>query len=205
MTVFTVLALASTMAILALVPSASVALFVTRSVTHGVKNGAAVSAGIVLGDLVFVSLAVLGLNTVAHSFGSAFVVIKNLGGAYLVWVGIGLLRGKSCIPLPQNDTQPSTLLASFAAGFVLTLGDIKAILFYASLFPVFVEVAILTVTDITLICLITALSVGGVKLIYAFSAQRIAQRFQNQRTQQWAGHASGVTLIGAGTYLIAKS
>lgn len=205
MTVFTLLALAVTMVVLALVPSASVALVVTRSVTHGVKNGAAVSAGIVLGDLVFVFLAILGLQAVAQSYGSAFVVIKNLGGAYLVWTGIGLLRNKSSIQLPRTDAQPSTLLASFAAGFVLTLGDIKAILFYASLFPVFVDVAFLTVTEITIICLVTALSVGGVKLIYAFSAQRIAQRIQNSRAQKWVGKASGITLIGAGAYLITKS
>jgi len=52
------------MALLAALPSASVALVITRSATLGVANGIAVSAGIVLGDLIFILLAIFGLSAV---------------------------------------------------------------------------------------------------------------------------------------------
>ena len=54
---------------LALIPSSSVALVVTRSVTLGVQNGISVSLGIVLGCLIFMFLAILGLSIVAETLG----------------------------------------------------------------------------------------------------------------------------------------
>jgi threonine/homoserine/homoserine lactone efflux protein len=66
------------MATLAVIPSTSVALVVTRSATLGISNGVAVALGIVLGDLVFIFLAILGLSAVAEATGAFFVVIKYI-------------------------------------------------------------------------------------------------------------------------------
>jgi len=72
------------MAALALVPSASVALVVTRSATLNVTNGVAVSLGIVLGDLVFIFLVIFGLSVVAETMGWLFLSIKYIGAGYLI-------------------------------------------------------------------------------------------------------------------------
>lgn len=72
------------MTILALVPSTSVALVVTRSSTAGFLNGVAVAAGIVVGDLVFVVLAVTGMSALAEVMGSFFLILKYLAGVYLM-------------------------------------------------------------------------------------------------------------------------
>lgn len=69
---------------LSLIPSASVALVVTRSVTLGLSNGIAVSCGIVLGDLIFITLAIYGLSTLAESVGWLFLSIKYMGASYLL-------------------------------------------------------------------------------------------------------------------------
>ena len=65
MSIVEAISLLAIMVSLAAIPSTSVALVVTRSVTLGVANGVATSLGIVLGDLVFILLAVLGLSAVA--------------------------------------------------------------------------------------------------------------------------------------------
>ncbi len=70
------------MAALAIIPSTSVALVVTRSATAGFANGVAVVTGIVLGDLVFVMLAIFGLSVIAENMADVFIIIKYIGGAH---------------------------------------------------------------------------------------------------------------------------
>ena len=86
MDIFETASLCLIMLTLALIPSASVALVVTRSVTHGVANGISVSLGIVLGDLVFICLAILGLSVVAETMDWLFVTLKYIGASYLLWL-----------------------------------------------------------------------------------------------------------------------
>jgi threonine/homoserine/homoserine lactone efflux protein len=205
MTLFEAFTLFLVMLVLAAMPSASVALVVTRSATLGVCNGAAVAAGIVIGDLLFVSLAILGMSILAESMGAFFAVFKYLGGLYLIWLGMGLLRSRREVALQSVDSRGSTLLTSLASGLVLTLGDVKAVLFYASLFPTFIDMARLTVIDVGAIVAITIVTVGGVKLGYAFAAQRIIHRLQSQRSQRRGRLAAGGLMIGAGTYLVSKA
>lgn len=202
MNLITALSLLAVMLALAAMPSASVGLVVTRSATLGFANGVAVSMGIVLGDLVFVALAILGMSFLADSLGAYFSLLMYVGGAYLIWLGISLIRSRSSVDTDLRQGSRMSLLSSFMAGFVLTLGDVKAILFYASLFPAFVDMGSLTVTDIIVIVLVTIGAVGGVKLVYAYSAQRIAQRLKGRKTQDLARKVVGCIILGVGIYLI---
>lgn len=194
------------MVVLAAMPSASVALVVTRSATLGLGNGIAVSAGIVLGDLVFVILAVLGLSVVAEAMGSLFMVIKLLGALYLIWLGYSLLTEKRKTTIAENSSdKKSSLIASFLAGFFLTLGDIKAIFFYVSLFPTFFDLSALQVADILVLTFITVTGVGGVKILYALSATKISSLARGLEFSNTARKTAGVIMIGVGSYLIAST
>lgn len=92
MSLIDIVVLFAVLAALALVPSASVALVVVRSSTAGFLNGCAVAAGIVIGDLIFVLLAVIGMAALAEVMGSLFMILRYVAGAYLIWFGINLLR-----------------------------------------------------------------------------------------------------------------
>ncbi len=205
MTTISFITLLVTMILLAAIPSASVALVVTRSVTRGVKNGMAVAGGIILGDLVFVALALLGMGFLAETLGSFFVLLRYAGGGYLLWLGVSVIRsnGKER-PAPSTPSKRS-LLASFVSGFLLTLGDIKAILFYASLFPAFVDLSSLSLKDVVGIFAVTLIAVGGVKILYAVAAQRIVTSFKNQNAQKRTQSIAGCCMLGAGVYIIAKA
>jgi len=190
---------------LAAIPSSSVALVVARSATMGVSHGIAVSTGIVLGDLLFIALAILGLSTIADSMGAFFAVIRIVGSAYLLWIGYSLLiaKDKPCYTIPESKLN-GKLFVSFLSGFVLTLGDVKAIFFYASLFPVFVDFTTLSLTDLLLIASITIVSVGGVKIAYALAAHKLVNLTQGTKLQGGARKVAGSFVIGAGSYLILK-
>ena len=164
MSIIDSISLFAIMIILAIIPSTSVAFVITRSVTLGIANGIAGALGIVLGDIVFILLAVLGLSMIAESMAGLFLVIKYMGGSYLLWLGYSLLKSKKTMTLFVNKpSKKSSLVVSFFAGLVLTLGDIKAILFYASLFPTFVSLESLKTSGLMIIILVTMVTVGGVK------------------------------------------
>lgn len=200
------LSLFTLMLALAALPSTSVALVVTRSATAGLANGVAVAAGIVLGDLVFVLLAILGMAAVAEYLGGLFLVLRYLGGAYLIWLGLSLWRAQPPAAFGLSRHPASGLSTSFLAGFILTLGDVKAIFFYASLLPAFVDLAAVSATDIALIVAITMLTVGGVKVAYAYGARQLVGLAGGlRRGPGWARRTVGGFMVGAGAYLIAKS
>lgn len=205
MATISIITLLATMVVLAAIPSASVALVVTRSVTLGIRNGISVACGIVLGDLIFVALAILGMSFLAETMGSFFVILRYIGGAYLVWIGINLVRSNGKVNLVRSEASKLSLLASFVSGLLLTLGDIKAILFYASLFPAFVDMSSLRVSDIVGIVAVTIIAVGGIKVFYAYSAQGIAKRFQNKKAQKLTQTTAGYCMVGAGAYTITKA
>ena len=194
------------MALLAALPSASVALVIARSGTLGVANGAAVIVGIILGDLLFILLAIFGLSFIAETMGSLFIIIKYLGATYLLWFGYTLITSKSRVEIAIDKTaQKQNLVTSFIAGFILTLGDIKAIIFYASLFPVFVDLSKLQVSDALIIISVMVVSLGSVKLLYAFSAVKIINFSKNKTLDNASKKVAGGLLLGAGGYLIAKA
>ncbi|PCI13376.1 MAG: threonine transporter [Thiotrichales bacterium] len=194
------------MVALAVLPSASVALVITRSATLGVANGIAVTAGIILGDLVFILLAIFGLTVVAETMGSLFMVVKYLGATYLLWLGYTLITSKSMTKITIDKTiKKQNLVTSFLAGFILTLGDIKAIIFYASLLPIFINLSTLQVSDVLVIISVMVISLGSVKLIYAFSAAKIVSVARNSKFDNVARKTAGGFMLGVGGYLIVKA
>ncbi|MCU7938840.1 MAG: LysE family translocator [gamma proteobacterium symbiont of Bathyaustriella thionipta] len=206
MTIVDTVSLFVIMLTLALIPSTSVGLVITRSVTNGIANGMAVCLGIVLGDIIFILLFILGLSVLAESMGWLFLTIKYMGAAYLIWFGYTLLVSKRKTTVTVSKMkEKGDLISSFLAGFLLTLGDIKAIFFYLSVFPVFVNLEALKLTDVLIIVLVTIFTVGGVKVFYAVSARKIALMSKGLKLENATKKAAGTFLLGAGNYLFAKA
>jgi len=197
-----ILAFFGSMLLLAALPSTSVLFVVSRAVAGGFRQGAAAAAGIVLGDLVFVLAALGGLAASAQAMGEYFAVIKVAGGLYLIGFGVTLLRHQA--PSVTQLKPGMTLAGSFLAGLLLTLGDLKAVFFYASLFPVFVDVSHLGPGEALSIVLITLLAVGGVKLAYAYWASVARKIVKNPQRASVLRKGAGGMCVGAGVVLIAK-
>lgn len=194
------------MLLLSALPSGSVALVVTRSATLGMKDGVSVSLGIVCGDLLFVTFAILGMTLLAETMGAFFSILKILGGTYLIWIGMGLLTSREGSLIDSKKPTPASILTSFLSGLLLTLGDVKAILFYASLFPAFVDMVSLTTVDIAMIMVITALTVGSIKITYALLARRIVSGIEKRAANgRMTKLAAGGLMIGTGGYLLTKA
>lgn len=204
MTLANSLALLLAMIALSAIPSSSVALVVVRSATLGVRNGIAAALGIVVGDLIFVALAVAGLVAIAEMLGTLFAVLRYAAAVYLIWFGFNLIRCGANVGKLAEARRTGGLSVSFAAGVALTLGDVKAILFYAALFPAFVDVSALKSFDIGVIATVTLIGVGGVKFAYAVAARAIAEASQEYPFRRPARIVAGSLMVGTGGYLIVK-
>ncbi|MBO6560075.1 MAG: LysE family translocator [Nisaea sp.] len=197
------------LAAMAALPSSSVALVVARSAMSGVRHGLAVALGIVTGDLVFIALAVLGMAALAAELGALFALIRYAAAAYLVWFGISLIRsqlrpvaGEGAAVKPKGAR--GGLAGSFMAGLLLTMGDVKAILFYASLLPTFLDLTALSGADIALLSFIAVVSVGGVKVVYVFAAERLASRASGFAWLRQAKMLAGGAFVALGGVLALK-
>lgn len=189
------------MSIGALLPGMSVMLVVSRSTTSGFLHGVFVTAGIVVGDLLFILAAIFGLVLLADAMGELFVAVRIVGGTYLVWLGVSLLKSNGSETQADTPTGKSSLLASFLSGLMLTLGDQKAIFFYLGFLPAFIDLAAMTMGDILLVMLVTIISVGGVKLAYAYTAVRAGVLLGGNR-YRWLYRLAGSVLILIGAYLL---
>ncbi len=171
MTVAALAALFGAMVVLAATPSSSVLLVTTRSAASGFSHGASTAAGVVVGDLVFILVAVFGLALLVEAVGDAWLFLKYVAAAYLLWLGVRLWQSAGQDRAPAQ-LQSTSLWSSFTAGLLLTLADQKAVLFYLAFLPAFLDLADLSWLDLAALVTITIIAVGGVKLAYAYAATR---------------------------------
>jgi threonine/homoserine/homoserine lactone efflux protein len=190
------------MLVLALVPSLSVITVSARSAAFGFVHGASTAMGVVVGDIVFILIAILGLAAIAESMEGLLLMLKYSGGAYLIWLGIQLWRSKPELQAVENGTAES-IASSFMAGLLLTLGDQKAILFYLFFFPAFVDLSKISLLDATIIVTIATVSVGGAKLGYAFVADK-ASLLPNPEVHQAMRVVAAFVMVSVGLLLILK-
>ena len=196
-------ALFGVMVVGAMIPSVSVLAVSARSAAFGFAHGVFTSLGIVVGDIVFILIAIYGLSVLADLMGNHFVLIKYLGGAYLIWLGIVLLRSESKANGVEMNSEHS-LLSSFTTGLLITLGDQKAILFYLGFFPAFVDMSKMSFYDAGVIVAIAIVAVGGPKLFYAFMADRASLIFKSATVNKFINIAAGGVMIAAGVFVMKR-
>lgn len=204
LTLTNIAALAGVMVVGASVPSVSVMAVSARSATLGFAHGAITSFGIVVGDIVFILVAIYGLSVLVDLMGSHFALIKYLGGAYLIWLGTALWRS---IPKANGveGSGTTSISSSFLTGLLITLADQKAILFYLGFFPAFIDLSALSLADTGTILVIATVAVGAPKLLYAFMAEKAALIFRNSKATRAINIAAGSVMVGVGIFLVAKA
>lgn len=203
MTLWSVLALAGAMALLAITPGPGVFATVSRALASGFGHAAVLVLGIVTGDLLFLLLAIYGLAAVAQVLGEFFTVVKYLGGAYLIWLGYRIWTSK---PRAQQVAGVKELswAANYTSGLVITLGNPKVILFYLGFLPTFLDLHSLTPADVAVAATVVSGVLGAVMLGYAWAAHRARRLFASARAERVMNRSAGGVMMLAGSALIAK-
>ncbi len=201
MSLETLLAFTLAMLLLAASPGPGFLMVVARALTGGFAAGLAAIVGLVLGDIVFLLLAILGLSALAAVMGEFFLAVKIIGAVYLVWLGVKTWRSRPSLPQMDAPEEPKAKLPhhrSAALGFFVTLGNPKVIVFYGALLPTFVDVAALTAPDVVALSAVVTLVLFSVLSVYAFLAARAGRMLKTPRALTWLNRVTGGLLIGAG-------
>jgi threonine/homoserine/homoserine lactone efflux protein len=122
---------------LLLMPGPAVIYVVTRSVDQGRPAGLASVLGVGIGSLVHIAFAAVGLSALLASSAAAFGVVKWLGAAYLIWLGLQrlLTRGEDA----PAAVEPDHLSRIFLQGVVVNVLNPKTALFFLAFLPQFVD------------------------------------------------------------------
>lgn len=107
--------------IAAVIPGPGVAALVGQSMGSGLKAAMFLLAGIALGDVIYLTVAIAGLAAIAQTFAGPFLIVKFLGGAHLLYLAIRLWTKKSDKTRIESSER-RTNLASFLTGFSVTMG-----------------------------------------------------------------------------------
>jgi len=174
----------------------------TATGRSGIRGGYTALGGLLLGDQLLMWLAVAGVAALLQANPMLFRGVQYLGAAYLVWIGIGLLRG----PRPgSRGPGPITLRPGhyFRQGVLVTLLNPKAIIFYMAFFPLFIDPARHQglATFATMAALIALLGVLYCSLLIFIGhalKRRLAQR---PRIGLWLRRAAGAGLVAFGVRL----
>jgi leucine efflux protein len=121
-----------------LVPGPNSLFALTTAATRGRKAGFAAAAGIVVGDMILMLAAVLGVASLMKTHPVAFDIVRYLGAGYLVWIGIKSLLPSNTPEQATNTVQANTKRA-FRSALGISLINVKAILFFMAFFPQFVD------------------------------------------------------------------
>jgi threonine/homoserine/homoserine lactone efflux protein len=137
--------------LLNIAPGPDSLLVMTRSAAHGGRAGSAAALGVGAGVFVHVAAAALGLSALLATSATAFTIVKIVGAAYLVWLGIGMLwprRPRGAVaregdvvvdaPAPAADAAPSARRL-FLQGFATNVLNPKVALFFLAFVPQFIS------------------------------------------------------------------
>ncbi len=204
MTLASTLAFGFAMLILAVTPGPGVFASVAQALSGGFRSSVNVIAGIVLGDLLFLILAIFGLSAIAKAFGQLFFVVKIIGGTYLIWLGYKMWTKQ---PVPLNSTMDAGTKNGwqrFTGGLFITLSNPKVILFYCGFLPTFMDLAGLRVGDIAITAGVVTVVLSSVMVIYAYAAAQARRLFTSHRATRNLNRGAGTILIGTGAVIATR-
>jgi threonine/homoserine/homoserine lactone efflux protein len=189
---------AATLAVL-IVPGPSVLYIVTRSVAQGRMAGLLSVLGVHAGSLVHIAAAALGISALLAASATAFTVVKYLGAAYLVWLGVRKLLSR-----PADGAAAEIRYASrgrlFGEGFVVNVLNPKTAIFFLAFLPQFVDSSrgpVAAQIGVLGVCwLLLGLASDGT---YALLSAMLAGRLRRtRRAGRRMDVASGLIYIGLG-------
>jgi threonine/homoserine/homoserine lactone efflux protein len=204
MTAASTLAFALAMLILAATPGPGVFASVAQALSSGFRSSIHVIVGIVIGDLLFLILAIFGLSAVAYALGELFFIVKVIGGAYLIWLGYKMWTAK---PVPLNsglNTPKRNGWQKFLGGLFITLSNPKVILFYCGFLPTFMDLRRLAVVDIAIVAIVVTTVLASVMIVYSYAAASARQLFTSRRATRNLNRGAGTVLIGTGVIIATR-
>jgi threonine/homoserine/homoserine lactone efflux protein len=184
-----------TMALI-ITPGPVVTLVIATGATHGVRAALTTVLGTTMGNGILISLIAIGLSWVLKNAGELFEVLRWVGVAYLVWLGIQAWRsaGKAMEAPPRRRVH-------FWRGMGVALTNPKTIAFFTAFLPQFVDPSLPAERQLFVMCLTTIVITLVFDSVWATASGLGRAWFMKPSRAKLLGRMSGVVLIGGGIWL----
>lgn len=169
---------------------------VRSSLARGTADGLLTTLGVSTGLAFYATLSLLGLSALLVEYQWLTWVIRILGGAYLVCLGVTLLRARA-VALPADALQAPVRGSALAFGFLVTLTNPKAIVLFASVFATAVTASTPGWLMVLMIVLVFLSSLAWYAIVTLFmTSPPVTRRFQNAR--HWIERSAGACFVALG-------
>ena len=183
---------------LALLPGPVVTLLIANGLRHGTRAALINIAGAQAGLAIVIGIVAIGLTSLMATMGYWFDWVRFAGAAYLVWLGVKLVR--SPVQGVDTDAPPPPRGGFFLQGFFVLLSNPKVLVFFGAFIPQFVDMSKDHISQVVLLG-VTFMVTGAITdTIYAVLAGR-ARLFFSARRTRLLSRLSGGFMIGGGVWL----
>jgi threonine/homoserine/homoserine lactone efflux protein len=184
--------------VFAVVPGPIVTLVIANSLRHGARAGLANVAGAQLGLAVMIAIVAIGLTSLIATMGWWFDWLRLIGAAYLIWLGVKLLRSSGLLGAP--GAAPAPRGGFFLQGFLVLMSNPKALFFFGAFIPQFVNPNGDYVGQVILLGVTVMVVTSMCDSVYVFVTGSAAAILSRQRVRL-VSRISGLCLIGGGAWL----
>lgn len=184
-------------------PGPSIAALVARVISRGIRDVFPFLLAMWIGEAIWLSCAIFGLAFIAETFGLAFLIIKYLGVAYLLYLAYKMWTApvaKDAGEIPEASSRWKL----FMTGMAVTLGNPKIMMFYLALLPTILDlsaVGLIGWAELTLTMLLVLVTVDFAWMLAAAQARRF---LRSARAMRIANRASASMMAGAAAAIMTR-
>lgn len=194
------LAYTGVIAALIAIPGPSALISMTHGLRYGRKQALATVIGGVLAAMVLMTASALGLGAILAASTTAFTLLKVVGAAYLIWLGISAWRDNS-EPAQLNAAEMEEapgVLRLFRKGFMVGISNPKDLLFFAALFPNFIDASQPHAVQFATLAITWAVLDCSIMFSYACAGKRLSGVFSSARRLRILNRSTGSLFVFAG-------
>ena len=197
MTLETWLAFSAASIVLLLIPGPTILLVISYALGQGWRVALPMAAGVALGDFTAMTLSMLGIGALLMASATIFTVLKWLGAAYLIWLGVKLFRAGGSFETKAR-TEATSPVKMLAHAWLITALNPKSITFFVAFLPQFLDAKApflpqMVIFEATFLTLAFLNAFG-----YALVASKARNLFRSERAIRAFNRTGGTLLIGAG-------
>lgn len=209
MTLSTYLLYLAAVALLVLSPGPTMLMCMTHSLQHGPRKALASAAGSVTAVLGTMLLSALGLGALLAASEVAFMGLKTLGAAYLIWLGIKTFRSRGTVFDAMPDAANAAAVPNvparrlYAQGLLVGASNPKALLFFTAFFPQFIDPSAAWAPQFAILASSFVASELSVLSLCALGVARLAPVLRSGDRMRWFNRVSGGLFALMGALLLA--
>jgi len=188
--------------ILTLIPGPCVLLVVSQALTRGMSSALLCILGDIVGGVVLMVLSLVGVGAILATSATLFTLFKWLGIIYMAYLGFcQILEARKSKPVDVKLDAKLPTMSSFNAGFLASLLNPKAIIFYMAFLPQFMDPTGNTLIQFSILIITSSIVIGVILTGYALIASRTRKAFQSERSKKYFDYSGASFLIGSSVFM----